>query len=50
MFFFWYCFDDWLATVTQTEWVGTVPWWVVLIAHFIIPVLWPRQNVTINRG
>ena len=36
MFYFWYCFDDWLAQVTNTPWVGTVPWWIPLVAHLIL--------------
>lgn len=45
MFFFWYCFDDWLAGVTNTPWVGDVPWIVVLLSHFILPVLFmPFRN------
>ena len=36
MFFFWYCFDDWIASITHTPWVGHVPWWVVLVLHLVL--------------
>jgi hypothetical protein len=36
MFYFWYCFDDWLAGVTATPWVGDVPWWVPLVVSLML--------------
>lgn len=39
MLFFYYCFDDWLAATTGTEWLGAVPWVVVLLAHFVFAPL-----------
>ena len=40
MFFFWYCFDDWMAQAFSNPALGAVPWWVVLVAHLVLaPVL-----------
>ena len=39
MFFFWYCFDDWFAAVTNTPWAADVPWVVILLLHFIFAPL-----------
>lgn len=36
MFFFWYCFDDYLARVLENPDLGSVPWWVVLVAHLVL--------------
>lgn len=45
MLFLWYCFDDWTAKVSGVEWLGSVPWPVVLLAHLIlIPLLRGRSE------
>lgn len=30
MLFLWYGFDDWAARTFDVEWLGTVPWPVIL--------------------
>lgn len=44
--FLFYCFDDWLARVTETPWLGNVPWVVVLFAAVVMSYLNYRQIVT----
>ena len=33
MLFFWYCFDDALASALGNPGIGAIPWWVILLAH-----------------
>jgi hypothetical protein len=36
MFFFWYCFDEHLATIFSNAALGHIPWWMVLVAHLVL--------------
>ena len=36
MFFFWYCFDDYVAALAHNPDLGTVPWWVILALHLVL--------------
>lgn len=42
MLFFWYCFDDWAASTFNVEWLGSIPWPVILLLHLPLAMLWPR--------
>lgn len=44
MLFFWYCLDDYLAATFHNAALGTVPWWVVLIAHLPLGLLLRRRT------
>lgn len=39
MLFFWYCFDDYVATLTANPALGHVPWWAVLVANILLCVV-----------
>ena len=44
MLFFWYCFDDYFARVTGDAWLGTIPWWVILLLHLPLAVFGRRSS------
>ena len=44
--FFYYCFDDWLASVTETPWLGEIPWWVTLCVALVLTPLFGKIKVS----
>lgn len=46
LFFLWWCFDDHLAAAVDTPGLGSLPWWVVLLASlaFTWTVSWHRRS------
>lgn len=44
MFFFWYCFDDYVARLADNPDLGTVPWWVILVLHFVLAPFFGRRS------
>lgn len=43
MFYFWYCFDDYVARLANNPELGTVPWWVPLVLSLIVSPFFVRR-------
>jgi hypothetical protein len=44
MLFFWYCFDDYIASLAGNPAIGHVPWWVVLVLHLFLAPFFPKSS------
>lgn len=46
MFFFWYCFDDYVAALVGNPALGVVPWWAILCLHLVLAPFFIRRSAS----